>query len=194
MKRFDLWKTRWVILTVGKKRHNASDCTLPAGANSELSFNLGGVERVILCDQEGLEGRSIHKQSHCRELDVQHIVMPFFITDLQANSRLFKYIKKNPHPFIHTFFVPLIPHTVTQDPITIGLRHKAGDAHPFTHYGQFQSRYSALLWTGKGNPSTRRTPPTPNTENIMQHNSTHTHTQGTGRNATLVMWGKHARH
>lgn len=67
--------------------HNASDCTLPAGANSELSFNLGGVERVILCDQEGLEGSSIHKQRHCRELDVQHIVMPFLITDLQANSR-----------------------------------------------------------------------------------------------------------
>lgn len=75
-----------IILRV-ETHHNTSNCTLPAGANSELSFNLGGMERVILCDQEGLEGNSIHKQRHTRKLDVQHIVVPFFITDLRANSR-----------------------------------------------------------------------------------------------------------
>lgn len=65
------------------KTELASLCTLPAGADGELGFDLGGMQRVILRDQERLEGGTIHKQSHCRELDVQHVVMPFFITHLR---------------------------------------------------------------------------------------------------------------
>lgn len=55
---------------------------MPAGADGELGFDLGGMQRVILRDQEGLKGGTIHKQSHCWELDVQHVVMPFLITHL----------------------------------------------------------------------------------------------------------------
>lgn len=58
-------------------------CTLPAGSNSELGFDLRGVQWVVLCDKEGLKGSAIHKQRDCGELHIQHIVMPLFVTDLQ---------------------------------------------------------------------------------------------------------------
>lgn len=44
------------------------EVTLPAGTNGELSFNLGGVQWVVLCNQEGLKRSSIHKQRHSGEL------------------------------------------------------------------------------------------------------------------------------
>lgn len=56
--------------------------TLPAGTNGELSFYLGGMQWVVLCNQEGLKGSSIHKQRHSGELYIQHIVMPLFVTHL----------------------------------------------------------------------------------------------------------------
>lgn len=59
-----------------------SGFTLPTGTNGELSFNLGGVQGVILCDQEGLKRGPVHKQRHGGELHVQHIVMPLFVTHL----------------------------------------------------------------------------------------------------------------
>lgn len=58
------------------------ECTLPAGTNSELSFNLGGVQWIVLCNQEGLKGSSVHKQRHRGELHIEHIMMPFFVTHL----------------------------------------------------------------------------------------------------------------
>lgn len=56
--------------------------TLPTGANCELSLDLRGVQRVVLCDHEGLEGRPIHKQRNSGELHVEHIMMPLFVTHL----------------------------------------------------------------------------------------------------------------
>lgn len=44
------------------------EVTLPAGTNGELSFNLGGMQWIVLCNQEGLERSSIHKQRHSGEL------------------------------------------------------------------------------------------------------------------------------
>lgn len=64
----------------------SSLCTLPAGADGELGFDRGGMQRVILRDQERLKCGTIHKQSHCRELDVHHVVMPFFITHLRQET------------------------------------------------------------------------------------------------------------
>jgi len=61
--------------------------TLPAGTNGELSLDLGGVQWVVLCDQEGLKGGSIHKQRHGGELHIQHIVMPLFVTHLQKKQQ-----------------------------------------------------------------------------------------------------------
>lgn len=56
--------------------------TLPAGTDGELSFDLGGVQWVVLRNQEGLKGSSVHKQGHGGELHIQHVVMPLFVTHL----------------------------------------------------------------------------------------------------------------
>lgn len=69
-----------------KKHAFNKDLTLPAGADGELGLNLGRVQRVILCDQEGLKGGSIHKQRHGGELHVQHIVMPLFVAHLRHTT------------------------------------------------------------------------------------------------------------
>ena len=60
---------------------------MPAGTDGELGFDLGGVQWVVLCDQEGLEGGPIHKQRHSGELDIQHIVMPLFVTSLRRTRQ-----------------------------------------------------------------------------------------------------------
>lgn len=57
--------------------------TLPAGTNRELSFYLGGVQWVVLCNQEGLKGSPIHKYRNSGELHIKHIVMPLFVTHLE---------------------------------------------------------------------------------------------------------------
>jgi len=64
------------------QHHQRFALTLPAGTDGELSFDLGGVQRVVLCNQEGLEGGSIHKQRNSGELHIEHIVMPLFVTSL----------------------------------------------------------------------------------------------------------------
>lgn len=66
---------------------NLIDFTLPAGTNSELSFNLGGMQWVVLCNQEGLKGSPIHKQRHSGELHIQHVVMPLFVTNLWTTQQ-----------------------------------------------------------------------------------------------------------
>lgn len=55
---------------------------MPAGTDGELGFDLGCVQRVILRDQEGLKGGSVHKQRHGGELHIQHIVVPLFVAHL----------------------------------------------------------------------------------------------------------------
>lgn len=60
----------------------AAEFTLPAGTDGELSFDFGGVQWVVLCNQEWLEHSSIHKERHAGDLDVQHVVMPLFVTCL----------------------------------------------------------------------------------------------------------------
>lgn len=61
--------------------------TLPAGTNGELSFDFGGVQWVVLCNQEWLEHRSIHKERHAGDLHVQHVVMPLFVTCLSDTEK-----------------------------------------------------------------------------------------------------------
>lgn len=56
--------------------------TLPAGTDGKLTFDFGGVQWVVLCNQEWLEHSSIHKERHAGDLDIQHIVMPLFVTCL----------------------------------------------------------------------------------------------------------------
>lgn len=51
-----------LILQQSSKKKCLEEFTLPAGTNGELRFDLGGVQWVVLCNQEGLKGSSIHKQ------------------------------------------------------------------------------------------------------------------------------------
>ena len=60
---------------------------MPAGTDGELRLDLGGVQRVVLSDQEGLEGGAVHKQGHGGELHVQHVVMPLFVAHLQTTRQ-----------------------------------------------------------------------------------------------------------
>lgn len=73
-------------MTSVEKKINQTACiddlTLPTGTDGKLGFDLGCVQRVILCNQEGLKGGSIHKQRHGGELHVQHVVMPLFVAHL----------------------------------------------------------------------------------------------------------------
>lgn len=56
--------------------------TLPAGTDGKLSFNFGGMQWVVLGNQEWLEHSSIDKESHAGDLHIQHIVVPLFVTRL----------------------------------------------------------------------------------------------------------------
>lgn len=57
---------------------------MPAGPDSELHVDLGGVQGVVFGDQEGLEGGPVYKESHGGELHVQHVVVPLFVTHLEG--------------------------------------------------------------------------------------------------------------
>lgn len=60
--------------------------TLPASSNGQLGLQLGSMQGVVLGDQEGLEGHTVHEQGDRGELDVQHVVMPLLIAHLGSEE------------------------------------------------------------------------------------------------------------